>query len=40
MNVTVPAALANLDAVYVRVGVKTAGVAELAYSPAEKIALR
>src|SRR5690606_4738108 len=40
MNVSVPAALAGLDAVYVRVGVKTAGVSELAYSPAEKIALR
>lgn len=40
MNVTVPAALAGLEAVYVRVGVKTAGVTELAYSPAEKIALK
>ena len=40
MNVTIPASLANADAVYVRVGVKTAGVAELAYSPAEKIQLK
>lgn len=40
MNVTVPDALANLEAVYVRVGVKTAGVNELAYSAPERIALR
>lgn len=40
MNVTVPEALANLEAVYVRVGVKTAGVNELAYSAPERIALR
>lgn len=40
MNVTVPEALANLEAVYVRVGVKTVGVNELAYSAPERIALR
>lgn len=40
MSVAIPASLANADAVYVRVGVKTAGVAELAYSPAEKIPLK
>jgi hypothetical protein len=32
-TVTLPASLVNADAVYVRVGVKTTGVAELAYSP-------
>jgi hypothetical protein len=40
LSVAIPASLANAAAVYVRVGVKTAGVAELAYSPAEKIALK
>lgn len=40
MNVTIPAALTSLDAVYVRVGVKTAGINELAYSPVERIALK
>lgn len=40
MNVVIPASLTNADAVYVRVGVKTAGVAELAYSPATKISLK
>jgi hypothetical protein len=40
LNVTVPASLANASAVYVRVGVKTVGVAELAYSPVEKIQLK
>ncbi|WP_069657963.1 DUF3823 domain-containing protein [Arcticibacter eurypsychrophilus] len=40
ISVTIPASLANADAVYVRIGVKTAGVAELAYSLAEKIQLK
>jgi hypothetical protein len=40
LSVTIPASLANLNAAYVRVGVKTAGVSELAYSPAEKIDLK
>lgn len=40
LSVAIPASLANAAAVYVRVGVKTAGVAELAYSPAEKITLK
>lgn len=40
MNLSIPAALSGLEAVYVRVGVKTAGVAPLAFSPAERIALR
>jgi hypothetical protein len=39
-NITIPAALSDLDAVYVRVGVKTAGIAALAFSPAERIALK
>lgn len=40
LNIAIPAALSGLDAVYVRIGVKTAGVAALAFSPAEKIALK
>jgi len=40
LSVAIPASLANAEAVYVRVGVKTAGVSELAYSPAEKIQLK
>nr|WP_068891985.1 DUF3823 domain-containing protein [Pedobacter panaciterrae] len=40
INIDVPASLSNADAVYVRVGVKTAGVGELAYSLAEKIQLK
>jgi hypothetical protein len=40
LSVTIPASLANADAVYVRVGVKTVNVGELAYSPAEKIQLK
>lgn len=39
-NVTVPASLTSAEAVYVRVGVKTAGVNELAYSAPTKIQLR
>jgi len=39
-NIAIPATLSSLDAVYVRVGVKTAGVAALAFSPAERIALK
>jgi hypothetical protein len=40
LSVAIPASLANAAAVYVRVGVKTAGVSELAYSPAQKIQLK
>lgn len=40
MNLAIPASLSDLEAVYVRVGVKTAGVSALAFSPAERIALR
>jgi len=40
LNVTIPSSLANADAVYVRVGAKTVGVGELAYSPATKIQLK
>lgn len=40
MNIVIPASLSIADAVYVRVGVKTAGVGELAYSMAEKIQLK
>jgi hypothetical protein len=40
LTVPIPASLANAASVYVRVGVKTSGVSELAYSPAEKIQLK
>jgi hypothetical protein len=40
LSVSIPASLANAEAVYVRVGVKTTGVSELAYSPAEKVQLK
>ena len=39
-SVTIPASLTNADAVYVRVGVKTVGVNELAYSAPQKIQLK
>jgi len=39
-NVTVPASLTGADAVYVRVGVKTVGINELAYSAPTKIQLK
>ncbi|MGI4021958.1 MAG: DUF3823 domain-containing protein [Janthinobacterium lividum] len=39
-TVTIPASLANADAVYVRAGVKTVGVNELAYSAPQKILLK
>lgn len=39
-TVTIPAQLANADAVYVRVGVKTTGVAELAYSAPTLVQLK
>jgi hypothetical protein len=40
LNVTVPAALAAKDYLYVRVGVKANGVAELAYSACQKLQLK
>ncbi|WP_345210119.1 DUF3823 domain-containing protein [Mucilaginibacter gynuensis] len=39
-TVTIPAALTGADAVYVRVGVKTVGANELAYSAPQKIQLK
>lgn len=39
-TVTIPASLLTADAIYARVGVKTAGVAELIYSAPFKIALK
>jgi len=39
-NVTIPASLTGADAVYVRVGVKTVGINELAYSAPTKIQLK
>lgn len=39
-SVTIPTALTSADAVYVRVGVKTVGVNELAYSAPTKIQLK
>ncbi|RYE12942.1 MAG: DUF3823 domain-containing protein, partial [Sphingobacteriaceae bacterium] len=38
--VTIPASLTNADAVYVRTGVKTVGVTELAYSVPQKLSLK
>lgn len=40
INVTIPASLASQDYVYARVGVKTKGMAELAYSLPQKIAIK
>ncbi|WP_202409408.1 DUF3823 domain-containing protein [Hufsiella arboris] len=40
ITATIPASLANGEAVYARVGVKTIGVPELAYSAPEKIQLK
>lgn len=40
MSIAIPAALAAKDFVYVRAGVKTAGVAELLYSAPQKIMLK
>lgn len=37
LNVTLPASLAGRESVYARIGVKTVGVAELLYSPVQKI---
>lgn len=39
-TVNIPASLLTADAIYARVGVKTTGVAELAYSPATLIQLK
>jgi len=40
LSAAIPTALADKDYVFARVGVKTAGVAELLYSPSEKVALK
>jgi len=40
LSVAIPASLADKDYVFARVGVKTAGVAELAFSIPQKIALK
>jgi len=40
LSATIPAALTGKDFVYARIGVKTVGVAELAYSMPQKIALK
>lgn len=40
LNVAIPAALATKDYVYVRVGVKTVGVAELVYGVPQKVMLK
>jgi len=40
LTVTIPAALANENYIYARAGVKTAGVNELMYSAASKVALK
>ena len=40
MNITIPAAIANDAFIFARIGVKTAGVAELLYSDSQKIQLK
>jgi hypothetical protein len=40
LSVTIPASIASKDYVFMRVGVKTAGVAELLYSQAQKLSLK
>ena len=40
LSIDVPASLATKDYIYVRVGVKAAGVAELLYSPSQMIMLK
>ena len=40
LNVTIPASIANDAFIYARAGVKTTGVAELLYTPSEKIQLK
>ncbi|GAA4416230.1 DUF3823 domain-containing protein [Nibrella viscosa] len=39
-SVTVPASLANKEYAFARIGVKTVGVAEMLYSPVQKVALK